>query len=295
VELEVGGGEPRAAPHEREGLRNRRRQWPRPPQQPLEQVARLLGVSQRLSRDLPDARRIWVVLEIRAHPGRVDGDVEPVLAQVLGGPNPREHQQVRGGEGARREHDLAIRLGDVLAPAAVAVAHAGGAPARELDPARLGSGHDLEVLARAHGAQVGVVRAPAAPHCAGSPAPARRRPARGRCSRRCAGCLPARRPPGSARSAAAGSAHRRRAAGRRRRGARRRRARCPRPAGSRGARHASSSRGRPRGRSPAAGLGRRASRSSRSSRRGPSRAAGTASVHRSAVRARSGSPSPGGS
>ena len=95
-----------------------------------------------------------MVGEIRAHRRQVEPDVEPVLAQVRGRADARQHQQLRRVVRAGAEHHLALgaqRLRD-------AVAHDLGpdrAVALEQQPGHGRTGHEREVRARERRMQVG--------------------------------------------------------------------------------------------------------------------------------------------
>ena len=161
VVLDVGRRQAGPGADERERLGDGRRQRAAAAQQPLRQVARVLRVDERVGLDLADDGDERVVLQVLADPARVDLDVDAERAQLLGGPDPGEQQQLRGAERAGGEDHLARGLRDALAPEAVPVGDARGPPAGQLHALHGGAGDDLEVAAVAHRAQVGVVGAPA--------------------------------------------------------------------------------------------------------------------------------------
>jgi hypothetical protein len=87
VELDVGRGQPRAGPHERAHLGDRRGQRAAAPQQPLRQEARLLGGVERVGvahREQRGGDRM--VLQVPTDAGQFVPEVDPDGADLLGGP-----------------------------------------------------------------------------------------------------------------------------------------------------------------------------------------------------------------
>ncbi len=102
-----------------------------------------------------------MVLEVLADARQVGDDADPMLAQLRGRADPGEQQQLWRAECAGGEDRLLARRGHPGA-APLAVAHAGGAAAVDLDAEHLGARNDVEVVAAERRAQVGVGGAPAA-------------------------------------------------------------------------------------------------------------------------------------
>ena len=288
-------GRPGPGADEGDHLGDRRGQRPRPAQQPLGEVLRLVGaVERRALGDLPEQGHERVVLEVVADAGQlVRGPRSPTSRRSSGGPMPESSRS----------------CGEPIAPAARITSRSARAPSRrprgpvadadrasalELEAGDLRAGDHLEVRPRQRRAQEPVGGAPPAPASLGDLEHRRavllgpvvvgdHGDARG-------GARVEQSPVERPRRAllldpqlAAGAVE-----------LRRRRARCPRSAGSRAARRPSPIPPRPAsptGRSRAAGRARRASRSSSSTRRGSCRAGCRASARRRAARARWRSPS----
>lgn len=87
---------------------------------------------------------------------------DAVLGQVVRGPDPRQHQQLRGVERARRQHDLAFGGVEFPLPGPLDV-DAGDAPLIDPQPQRAGAGRRGEVRPAAGGPEVTVGRGPALP------------------------------------------------------------------------------------------------------------------------------------
>ena len=102
-----------------------------------------------------------MVLEVLADPRQVDRHRYPEPAELIGRPDPGQHQKLRRGERAGGKDHLAIGPGHALPAPPVAVANAPGAPVLELEPERLHAGDELQVRAAERRPQVGVGRAPA--------------------------------------------------------------------------------------------------------------------------------------
>ena len=101
--LQVGLGQLRRRAGEQARLGEVGGQRAAPGGLPLRQVERRLGQAQRLARPhVPDHRHERVVLQPAADPGQVVDDVDADLPQVVGRPDAREHQQLRGVDRARR-------------------------------------------------------------------------------------------------------------------------------------------------------------------------------------------------
>jgi len=86
-----------------------------------------------------------VVDQVRAHGGHVGDHVDAVLAQVVGGPDSGQHEQLRRSDGAGGQDDLGPGARRLI-PAAGPVGHAGGAAALDDQPGDERVGDDREVL-----------------------------------------------------------------------------------------------------------------------------------------------------
>jgi hypothetical protein len=161
-ELDVGRREIGPRAHERHGLADVRGEHALAPQEVREQVARRLGGDQRDGLAAGhDRREGQVVLQVLAHLGGVVHDVDAVLAQVRGGPDAREHQELGRVHRAARENDLARRARAHVRSVRIFVLDADGAAPLEQHEARVRVRLDDEVLARQRGRQISVGRAPA--------------------------------------------------------------------------------------------------------------------------------------
>ncbi len=163
MELQVGRPGAAVGAGEQERLGDRRGQRPAPPQQPVEQRARLLAVGERAAdRRLPDADAEGVVLEVGADPGKLDRGLDPGRFELAALADAGQHQQLRGADRAGREHDLLARphgrrgrlAGELDAADALAV---------ELEPDRRDPGGDRQVRQPLGRAQERVCGAPAPP------------------------------------------------------------------------------------------------------------------------------------
>src|SRR5271166_6291559 len=96
---------------------------------------------------------VAMVLKVVADPRRIADDLDPVTLQLLGRPDPRDHQQLRRAEGAAGHNDLAPRIEQLLRVAA-ANDHAARPPAFERDAARLSVRKDRQIRQR-RGLQIG--------------------------------------------------------------------------------------------------------------------------------------------
>ena len=103
-----------------------------------------------------------MVHQVGADVRAVERDVDADLAQMVGRPDARQHQDLRRADRAGAEQHLALGAHGLLPAAAVAQHDADGAVALQRDAGDVDAGADLEVRAILGGPQVGVGRRPAA-------------------------------------------------------------------------------------------------------------------------------------
>src|SRR6185437_13443048 len=101
-----------------------------------------------------------VVGQVGAHAGAVGHHRDVVLAQVVGGPDAGQHQQLRAADGPAGQDDLRVGHGELLG-APVQVANADGPAALDLDRGGQCVGEDGQVGPGRGRVQVGVGRRPA--------------------------------------------------------------------------------------------------------------------------------------
>jgi hypothetical protein len=131
-----------------------RRQLSPAGQQPGQQVPGLGGVVERVAVHAPVDERHRVLLQVASHVGVVDDHLEAVLAQVVGGPHPGQHQELGRPVGAGRQHDLPGRPGHALG-----VLDPDGPAALDHDPPRVRVHLHDQVLALARRLEEGLGRA----------------------------------------------------------------------------------------------------------------------------------------
>ena len=94
-----------------------------------------------------------MVLQIGSH-GQIDDGLDPVLLQMGGGANAREHEQLRCVEGAGGNDDLLVRIDD-LRHVVLAIFHAHGARALEDDAGGLRLHLEAQIGPTQRGMQMG--------------------------------------------------------------------------------------------------------------------------------------------
>ena len=156
VPLQVGRGQRGPGPAEPAGLGDVGGERAGMAQLPAEQVLRagLLPQGGHL-RGPPDGGHDRVIGQVRAHAGAVHDHADTDLAQVVGGPDAGQHEQLRAADGAGAQDDLALDVGGLL-DAALQVPHPGGPAALHHDLGDARVGLDLKVGPRHGRAQVGV-------------------------------------------------------------------------------------------------------------------------------------------
>ena len=99
-----------------------------------------------------------MVAEVLADSGQVVDDFHSHVRQMVGGPDPREHEDVGRSDGTRAEDDLLALDGEGLSPAFDD--HTCGPAVGDDDPVDEAVGADCEIQAVAGHAQVAEVCAP---------------------------------------------------------------------------------------------------------------------------------------
>lgn len=165
-ELEVGRRQPRAAMDERGGLADVRGQRPPPEQQIAGEVPgglrpveghRPVGLDQEADRHM--------VVEVETDTRQVAQRLDPVLGELLGGPDAGEEQQLRRVDGPTANHHLVCAARNPLG-GPVAVGDTDRSRALEQHARGVGAGDDGEIRPVERRPQVGVGSrpAPAATH-----------------------------------------------------------------------------------------------------------------------------------
>ena len=96
-----------------------------------------------------------VVVQVLSNARSVDENVDADLAQMPGRPDAGQHEQMRGADGARAHHHLAIHF-DPMNDVPDGVVGAAAPEIVEHQPVDVGVGHDREIFSSEVGAQVGV-------------------------------------------------------------------------------------------------------------------------------------------
>ena len=172
-QLEVGRVALAARTHERRRLPHVRRQHAAPAKhEPQQLLRRLGGVERFLAARVEEADRHAVVLKSLPDVREIRLHRHADLPQMLGGPDPGRHQDLRRADRARAQDHLSVRThAALLIPAPVA--HTGGTATLERDAGHLAVGQHGEVPAALGRLQVVVGGAAAQPAALGDPDEAR--------------------------------------------------------------------------------------------------------------------------
>ena len=154
--LQVGRGQRGPGPGEPAGLGDVGGERAGMAQLPAEQVLRagLLPQGGHL-RGPPDGGHDRVVGQVRAHAGAVHDHADADVAQVVGGADAGQHEQLRAADGAGTQDDLALDIGGLL-HATLQVPHPRSPAAVHHNPGGARVGLDLKVGPRHGRAEVGV-------------------------------------------------------------------------------------------------------------------------------------------